>query len=202
VSDEGAEPSEHGALVEAQRRVPRAVIGLASAWQFHGVTSEAPHEVWILIATRASRSDYPRLHVVRASGAALSLGVETHKLEAVNVRITSSAKTVADCFRYRGRIGLETALEALRACLARPKRGAAVKALVKAGEADRVLSVVRPYLEALVGTRIAGARRRASARNSIDSPVRGATTCNSCSRATPTNARWRDGHFLGACGSL
>lgn len=148
----GAEPSEHGALVEAQRRVPRAVIGLASALQFHGLTSEAPHEVWILIATRARapRSDYPRLHVVRASGAALSYGVETHKLEGVNVRITSSAKTVADCFRYRGHIGLETALEALRAYLARPKRGAAVDALVKACEADRVLSVVRPYLEALV----------------------------------------------------
>jgi predicted transcriptional regulator of viral defense system len=105
-----------------------------------------------VIATRARapRSDYPRLHVVRASGEALSHGVETHKLEGVNVRITSSAKTVADCFRYRDHIGLETALEALRAYLARPKRGAAVDALVKACKADRVLSVVRPYIEALV----------------------------------------------------
>jgi predicted transcriptional regulator of viral defense system len=147
-----AEPTENGSLVEAQRRVPRAVIGLLSALQFHGLTSEAPHEVWILIPARGRkpRIDYPRLHVVRASGAALAHGVETHKLEGVNVRITSPAKTVADCFRYREHVGLETALEALRAYLARPRRGSAVDALVNACEADRVLSVVRPYLEALV----------------------------------------------------
>jgi predicted transcriptional regulator of viral defense system len=147
----GAEPTENGALVEASKRAPSAVIGLLSALQFHGLTSEAPHEVWILIPARgrAPRMDYPRLHIVRASGAAFSHGVETHKLEGVNVRITSPAKTVADCFRYRDHVGLETALEALRSYLARPKRGAAVDALVKACEADRVLSVVRPYLEVL-----------------------------------------------------
>jgi len=147
-----AEPTENGALAEVQKRAPKAVIGLVSALQFHGLTSEAPHEVWVLIPARARapRIDYPKLHVVRASGTALSYGVEKHKLEGVDVRITDVAKTVADCFRYRAHVGLETALEALRAYLARPRRGTAVDTLVKACEADRVLSVVRPYLEALV----------------------------------------------------
>jgi len=146
-----ARPTEHASLVEVSKRVPSAVIGLLSALQFHELTTEAPRDVWIVIPGRARtpRLDSPRLHVVRASGDAITHGVETHELEGVSVRITSAAKTVADCFRYRGHVGLEVALEALRAYLTRSRRGAAVDALVQACRADRVLSVVRPYLEAM-----------------------------------------------------
>ena len=146
-----AEPTEHAALVEVSKRVPTAVIGLLSALQYHELTTEAPHEVWILIPNRARapQLQYPKLHIVRASGTAATHGVESARIEGVDVRVTSAAKTVADCFRYRDHVGLETALEALRAYLGRSRRGRAVDALVEACQADRVLSVVRPYLEAM-----------------------------------------------------
>jgi predicted transcriptional regulator of viral defense system len=145
----GSRVTEHHALVEMSVRVPQAVVCLLSALQVHGLTTEAPHEVWTLIDNRARRPklDYPPLKVVRASGKARSFGVETHTFERTEVRVTTPAKTVADCFRYRRHVGLEVALAALRDYLRKHPKG--IDELLHAAKADRISTVVRPYLEAL-----------------------------------------------------
>ena len=141
--------SEHESLVTVATKVPQAVFCLLTALQVHGLTTEVPHEVWVLIhnRARAPHIERPHLHVVRASGEAATYGVEERTIEGVDVRVTSPAKTVADCFRYRDHVGLDVALEALREY--RRKRRGSVDAFVEAARADRVYSVVRPYLEAI-----------------------------------------------------
>lgn len=139
--------TEHHSLVEAAIRAPNAIICLLSAPQFHRMTTQSPHEVWIAVSAKAWRptAEWPPLRVVRFSGAALTHDVEEHTLEGVDVKITSPAKTVADCFKYRNKIGLDVALEALADY--RRKRGS-TDALMKAAAVDRVARVIRPYLEA------------------------------------------------------
>jgi len=150
--------TELHSLVEVARRVPHATIALLSALQVHGLTTEAPHAVWILIDrhARTPKVTYPKLEVVYASGPALAHGVETRTIEGVPVRLTTPAKTVADCFRYRRHVGLEVALAALRGYLQRPvargearRAGSHIDDLVASARADRVSAVLRPYLEAL-----------------------------------------------------
>jgi predicted transcriptional regulator of viral defense system len=140
--------TELGSLAEVAKRVPHAIICLLSALQVHGLTTELPHAVWVLIdrRARAPKIAYPRLEVVRASGVARTLGVETRLIEGVKVAITNPAKTVADCFRYRKHVGLDVALAALRGYL-RAHRGGR-DALAEAARADRVYAFMRPYLEA------------------------------------------------------
>lgn len=130
-------------------RVPHATICLLSALQLHELTTEVPHAVWVMIDrhARMPKLSYPKLEVVRASGRALTHGIETRKAEGVTVRVTSPAKTVADCFRYRHHVGLDVAMAALRDYL-RAHRGG-TNALVEAARADRVYTFMRPYLEAL-----------------------------------------------------
>lgn len=136
-------------LAEVAKRVPHGVVCLLSALQAHGMTTEVPHAVWLQIdrRARAPKMTYPKLEVVRASGTALVHGIETRKIDGVEVRLTTPAKTVADCFRYRRHVGLEVALAALRDYL-RKRRGG-IDALVAAARADRVYAFMRPYLEAL-----------------------------------------------------
>jgi predicted transcriptional regulator of viral defense system len=147
------ETTELASVAEVAKRAPGAVMCLLTALQMHGLTTEVPHEVWILIhnRSRAPRIEYPRLHVVRASGEAATHGIEQRKIEGVDVHLTNPAKTVADCFRYRDHVGLDVALEALREYRRRSRRGTrfTVDAVVAAARADRVYSVIRPYLEAL-----------------------------------------------------
>lgn len=141
--------TELHSLAEVAARVPHAVVCLLSALQVHGLTAEAPHAVWVLIDrhARAPKLSYPKLHVVRASGRAREHGVETRTVEGTRVRLTTPAKTVADCFRYRRHVGLDVAIAALRDYL-RTRRGG-MDALVEAARADRVHARMRPYLEAL-----------------------------------------------------
>lgn len=143
------EMTELASVAEVAKRAPSVVVCLLTALQIHGLTTEAPHEVWVMIhnRARAPHIERPHLHVVRASGAAATYGVEARTIEGVHVRVTSPAKTVADCFRYRDHVGLDVALEALREY--RRKRRGSVDAFVEAARADRVYSVVRPYLEAI-----------------------------------------------------
>jgi predicted transcriptional regulator of viral defense system len=145
----GAPVTEFHSLVEVAKRVPHAVVCLLSALQFHELTTEAPHAVWLMIEghARAPKVTTPKLELVRASGAAFEHGIEVRQLEGVPVRVTSPAKTVADCFRFRRYVGMEVALEALRDYLR--KHGGKVGPLVEAARADRILTVMRPYLEAL-----------------------------------------------------
>ena len=129
--------------------VPHGVICLLSALQFHGIGTQLPSEVWIAIDRRARRPalKYPPLRVVRYSGAALTEGVESHRIEGHTVRVYNVAKTVADCFKYRNKIGLDVALEALRE--ARRAKKASADALWRYAKINRVANVMRPYLEAV-----------------------------------------------------
>ncbi len=144
------EPTEQRTLVEAGRRVPQGVVCLLSALQFHGLTTQAPFQVWLAIdaKARAPRVDMPPLRIVRFSGEALTYGVQRHVLEGIPVQIYAPAKTVADCFKYRNKLGTDVAIEALRDCLR--QRKATADELWKAAEICRMKNVMRPYLEAIV----------------------------------------------------
>jgi predicted transcriptional regulator of viral defense system len=145
-----AKATEHHTLVEAAKRIPHGIVCLLSALRFHGLTTQNPHEVWLAIDVKARKpkTDWPPLRIVRFSGVALRFGVEEHHVEGLVVHVTSKEKTVADCFKYRNKIGLDVALEALRDYLRGKRRS--VDALMKAAVASRVTNVIRPYLEALV----------------------------------------------------
>ncbi len=116
--------TELATITEVARRAPGGLICLLSALQIHELGVEAPHAVWLMIGrhARVPKIDFVATEVVRASGAALSHGQETHVIEGVEVTLTTPAKTVADCFRYRKQVGLEPALDALRDYLRDDKR--------------------------------------------------------------------------------
>lgn len=141
--------TEHHTLAQVCARVPHSVICLASALQFHEIGTQNPWQVWAFIEknARAPRLDYPPLRIVRASGEAFAVGVEEHLLEGVPVRVTCLAKTLADCFKYRSRVGLDVALEALKESLAERRVDRAL--LHYYARVCRVEQVMRPYLEAL-----------------------------------------------------
>jgi predicted transcriptional regulator of viral defense system len=144
-----ADHSENIALAQAARTVPRGVVCLLSALSFHGLTTQAPFQVWIAIdpAARLPREGQIPLHIVRFSGEALSAGVDTHEIDGVRVRIYCAAKTVADCFKYRNKVGLDVAMEALRDCWR--QRACTMDELVHYADICRVGRVMRPYLETL-----------------------------------------------------
>ena len=141
--------SEHRSLAEMALRVPRGVVCLLSALRVHGIGTQAPFEVWLAIPHHSPtpRLDQPALRVVRMSGAALSEGIEPVLIDGVNVPVFNAAKTVADCFKYRNKIGLDVALEALRDGWA--QRKLSMDALWHCAEIDRVANVMRPYLESV-----------------------------------------------------
>jgi len=130
-------------------RVPSAVICLLTALRLHELTTQQPHEVWIALAEKARRPrlDYPRLRVARFSGPALTEGIETRRIEGVPVRVYSAAKTVADCFKYRDKIGIDVAVEALRDYTRKHRGGATV--LAHFARVCRVTRVMQPYLDSL-----------------------------------------------------
>lgn len=136
-------------LVTVALRVPKAVIALISALHFHGLTTEIPHEVSIALprGTRPPRVDWPPVRVFLMSGRMFSSGIEAHERDGVPIRVYSAVKTVADCFRFRNRIGIEVGIEALRTGLA--ERNFTQADVLQAARLVRVESVVRPYLEAL-----------------------------------------------------
>jgi len=143
--------TEKQSLAQVAKRIPQGTICLLSALDFHELTTQLPHQVWVAIPEKARRPrlDHPPLRIVRFSGEALEKGVETHTIEGAPVRITSVAKTVADCFKYRNKIGLEVALEALRD--AWRERRITMDEIDHFARVCRVERVMRPYLEALVG---------------------------------------------------
>jgi len=147
----GGSIGEHQTLVEACKRVPKGVVCLLSALRFHNLTTQAPREVWLAIGEKAwrPRLTSPSLRVVRFSARALRDGVETRHIEGVPVRVYSPAKTVADCFKYRNKIGLDIALEALRECW--HARRCTMEDLWRYAKVCRVQNVMRPYLEAMIG---------------------------------------------------
>jgi predicted transcriptional regulator of viral defense system len=140
---------EHHALAEVGKRVPKGTICLLSALRFHNLTTQIPHETWVALDRKARlpKVDYLPLRVVRFSGAALQEGQEQHTIEGVRVRIYNPAKTVADCFKYRNKIGLDVALEALRE--AWRNRSTTMSDLTRYARICRVNNIMRPYLESL-----------------------------------------------------
>ncbi len=140
---------EHSALVAVVKRAPGVVFCLLTALRIHDLTTQAPFEVWIAIGNKdhPPRLDYPPLRTVRFSDDALAAGVETRRIDGAKVRVTSVAKTVADCFKFRNKIGLDVALEALRE--ARRAKKASADDLWRYAKINRVTNVMRPYLEAV-----------------------------------------------------
>ncbi len=144
-----AKITENHSLAEAAKRVSHGAVCLLSALRFHGLTTQAPSEVWLAIGwkARAPKTDAQPLRIIRMSGKALLEGVEQHQIEGVAVKIYSPAKTVADCFKYRNKIGLDVALEALSDY--RRKHRAGMDELWYFANICRVAAVMRPYFEAL-----------------------------------------------------
>jgi predicted transcriptional regulator of viral defense system len=141
--------SEHISLLEVSRKVPKAVICLLSALKFHEIGTQNPHEVWIAIDVKAwaPQIDSPAARIVRFSGDALNFGVEKKRISSQEIRVFNPAKTVADCFKFRHKIGMDVALEALRECYRQKK--ASMDELWEAAKICRVANVMRPYLESL-----------------------------------------------------
>ena len=141
--------SEHRSLAEVALRAPRGVVCLLSALRVHGIGTQAPFEVWLAIPphTPTPRLEQPTLRVVRMSGPALSEGVEPIGIDGVQVPVFNANKAVADCFKFRNKIGLDVALEALRDGWA--QRKLAMDALWHYAAVNRVANVMRPYLESV-----------------------------------------------------
>jgi len=136
-------------LAEVAARSPLGVFCLLTALRFHQLTTQSPHEVWLAIPNKAHapKLDYPPLRIVRFSGPSLTEGVESHTVDVAPIRVYSVAKTVADCFKYRNKIGLDVALEALREC--RREKRASNDELWRYARLCRVANVMRPYLESI-----------------------------------------------------
>jgi len=142
-------PTESHTIAEACKRVPHGIVCLLSALRFHELTTQMPSQVWLTIDRKARlpKVDYPPLRIVRFSGEPLRYGVQIKKIENVSIHVFNPAKTVADCFKYRNKLGLDVALEALRET--RKRRKASIDELWKAAKVCRVANVMRPYMESL-----------------------------------------------------
>jgi len=141
--------TEHD-FAEACKLVPKGVICLVSALQFHDLTDQLPRAIWMAIGSSAwkPRVTSPALRFVRFGKATLAEGIEKHKVEGVVVRVTDIPYTIADCFRFRSKVGLDVAIEGLRAALRR--RPTMADAIMKAAQHRRIWTKLRPYLEAML----------------------------------------------------
>ena len=144
-----ANVTERHSYAEVAKRVPEAVVCLLSALAFHEITTQSPPSVWIALRKGARKPvlTSPSLRIVRLSGPSLTEGIENHQVEGVPVRVYSAAKTVADCFKFRNKIGLDVAIEALKDCLRQKK--ATINEIYRYAKICRVSNVIRPYMEAL-----------------------------------------------------
>lgn len=145
----GAQISEHRSLAEVSARVPKGVVCLLSALRIHEIGTQAPFEVWIAIPQHmvSPRLDRPAIRVVRMSGEALAEGVERLFVDGVEVPVFTAARTTVDCFRFRNKIGLDVALEALRDGWS--QRKFTMDELWRHATNGRVANVMRPYIEAI-----------------------------------------------------
>ncbi|MEB0136934.1 type IV toxin-antitoxin system AbiEi family antitoxin domain-containing protein [Actimicrobium sp. CCC2.4] len=145
----GWQGSEHKSLVAVATKVPQAVFCLLSALQFHELSTQLPWQVWIAMprGSHVPKIDYPPVKMVQFSGEAYSEGIEVHERDQVQLRVYCVAKTIADCFKHRNKIGLDVALEALRD--ARSQKKASADDLWRYARICRVANVMRPYLEVI-----------------------------------------------------
>jgi predicted transcriptional regulator of viral defense system len=146
----GADITEHFTLAQAAKIIPNGVVCLLSALNFHGFTTQLPFQVWIAVERgkwEAGTKDLP-LRIFEFSGKSFQEGIETHTVQGVGVKVYGPAKTVADCFKYRNKIGLDVALEALRECQREKK--CTSDDVWHFAKVCRVTNVMRPYMEAMV----------------------------------------------------
>lgn len=145
-----APPLANPDLVAVARRAPRGVVCLISALALHDLTTQIPHEVWLAVPrdSEPPRVDYPPIRVFRFANQAFVAGVETRDMDGTKIRVYSREKTLADCFKYRNKIGLDTAVEALK----RYKQQGRINgdAIMRYAQTCRVANVMRPYLEAVL----------------------------------------------------
>jgi predicted transcriptional regulator of viral defense system len=141
--------TEYHTLAEIAKRVPKGVVCLLTALRFHGLGTQNPHDVWLAVDRRAGipRVDFARIRLVRISGAALTSGIDGHTIAHVAVRITNPARTVVDCFKFRNKIGIDVAVEALRGY--RRLRKGTVDELWRHADRLRMARVMRPYWDAM-----------------------------------------------------
>jgi predicted transcriptional regulator of viral defense system len=144
------EISEHQVLMEVCQRVPKAVVCLLSALHFHEVGTQIPHEVWIALpeGRQAPTLDYPPLRIARLRGTAYTEGIQTVIAHGAPIRVYGVAKTVTDCFKFRNKIGLDVAIEALKD--AWRGRKVTIAELTHFARINRVENIMRPYLEVVV----------------------------------------------------
>jgi predicted transcriptional regulator of viral defense system len=143
------EATEMETIAMVASAVPHAIVCLLSALRVHEIGTQSPHQVWLAIDRKARKpARLPaKVSIVRFSGPMLTYGVVTQSMQGVSVRLTNPARTVVDCFRYRRKVGLDVALEALRDAVRRRKT--TVSEIDRAAEVCRISSVIGPYLEAL-----------------------------------------------------
>ncbi|MGB5999949.1 MAG: type IV toxin-antitoxin system AbiEi family antitoxin domain-containing protein [Thermoanaerobaculia bacterium] len=146
----GRQLSEYESLLEVCKQVPGGVICLLSALGFHRIGTQIPHQVWLAIGSKARRPVVTQvsIRIVRFSQAALEHGVEYHQIEGKELRVTSPARTVVDCFKYRNKVGLDVAIEALREGWR--DRRFRLPELQEAAQFCRVDNIIRPYVETLL----------------------------------------------------
>lgn len=137
-------------LAEASKRIPDGVICLVSALSFHELTLQIPHEIWLAVRPGRyhARMEHLTLRYVHLSGASLTEGIEQHQIDGVDLQIYSPAKTIADCFKFRHQLGMETVLQALKEGLS--QRRFLPSELERFARMNRVEKVMRPYLEVLL----------------------------------------------------
>ena len=140
----------HHSLAQISKWIPHGVVCLLSALQFHNLGTQNPFEVWLALDRKAAhpRIKYPPLRIVRFSGDSLSRGIEEHKIGNMSVKVYKPAKTVADCFKFRNKVGLDVAIEALKDCLKQHK--CTNDELWGYSKVCRVSNVMRPYLESMI----------------------------------------------------
>ena len=141
--------SEHESLAAIATKVPQAVFCLLTALQFHELTTQLPRQIWIAMprGSHAPKIEYPPIRMVQFTGDAFDQGIEIHKRDRVTLRVYGVAKTIADCFKHRNKIGLDVALEALKD--ARAKKKVSADTLWHFAKICRVANVMRPYLESV-----------------------------------------------------
>ncbi len=144
------EPLSNPDLVSVAKRIPRAVICLISALHFYGLTSQIPHKIYVALPQSAEkpRFDFPPLDIIWLSEKIYSEGITEQSIDGISIKVYSIEKTIADCFKFRNKIGIDVALEALKEYLKMPHRN--IERLMYSARIDRVETLLSRYLEALL----------------------------------------------------
>lgn len=149
-----AEPTTNQTLIEACKRVPQGVVCLLSALRFHEIGTQLPHKVWLAVPSKAARPrvEYPPLEVTYLADQMYREGIEEHRIDGGGVvRVYSIAKTLVDCFRFRNKVGVDVAVEALREVVThRRKYGVTIGQISDIARKCRTGEVIRPYIEAMI----------------------------------------------------